>query len=135
MSRATPLAPRQLWRGSGRPDQTATCSVADDTAPELRQAERLEQITVEQALAHDPSKSTRSALILRFASPYFRLELCRPFGGTLLHSLHPLPRHDALSQPTPAMQTIVRLLVEFEAILVAKGVLASDFALCVCRKK
>jgi hypothetical protein len=25
--------------------------------------------------------------------------------------------------------------VEFEAILVAKGVLASDFALCVCRKR
>jgi hypothetical protein len=33
------------------------------------------------------------------------------------------------------MQTIVRLLIEFEAILVEKGVLASDFVLCACRKK
>jgi len=104
-------------------------------APDLRCAHRLDQIAVEQALAHDPSESVRSSLILPFASTYFDFEFCRPFGGTVLHPLYPLLRHDEMSKPTPEMQTIVRLLMEFEAILVEKGVLASDFVLCVCRKK
>ncbi|HZW30859.1 MAG TPA: class I SAM-dependent methyltransferase [Isosphaeraceae bacterium] len=104
-------------------------------APELRLAERLEQITVEQALAHDPSESVRSSLILPFASTYFRFELCRRYGGTVLHPLYPLLRHDAMSKPTQEMQTIMRLLAEFEAILLERGVLSSDFVLCVCRKK
>jgi hypothetical protein len=86
-------------------------------------------------LAHDPSESVRSSLILPFASSYFDVELCRPYGGTVLHSLYPLLRHDAMMKPTPEMQSIVRLLIEFEGILVEKGVLTSDFVLCVCRKK
>jgi hypothetical protein len=86
-------------------------------------------------LAHVPSESVRSSLILPFASTYFDFEICRPFGGTVLHPLYSLLRHDAMSKPTPEMQTIVRLLMEFEAILVERGVLASDFVLCVCRKK
>jgi SAM-dependent methyltransferase len=104
-------------------------------APDFRLCDRLEQITVENALAHDASESVRSSLILPFASTYFDFELCRPLGGTVLHPLYPLLSHDALSQPTPEMQTVVRLLIEFERILIEKGVLASDFALCVCRKK
>jgi hypothetical protein len=40
-----------------------------------------------------------------------------------------------MSISTPEMQTIVRLLIEFETILLENGVLASDFVLCVCRKK
>jgi hypothetical protein len=39
-----------------------------------------------------------------------------------------------MSKSTPEMQTMVRLLIEFETILIEKGVLASDFVLCVCRK-
>jgi SAM-dependent methyltransferase len=104
-------------------------------APGLRRSQRLDQISVECALAHDPSESVRSSLILPFASTYFDFELCRFYGGTVLHPLYPLLRHDAMTQPTPEMQTIVRLLAEFEAILIEKGVLASDFALCICRKK
>ncbi len=104
-------------------------------SPELRQAERLDQITVEQALANDCSESVRSSLILPFASTYFEFEFCHPFGGTLLHPMYPLLRHDAMSKQTPEAQTIVRLLAEFEAILIEKGALTSDFALCVCRKK
>ena len=102
---------------------------------ELRLADRLEQITVEQALAHDSSESVRSSLILPFVSTYFDLEVCHPFGGTVLHPLYPLLRHDAMSQRTPEAQTIMRLLAEFESILIEKKVLTSDFTLCVCRKK
>jgi O-antigen biosynthesis protein len=102
---------------------------------DLRRAERLDQLTVEQALANDSSESVRSSLIMPFVSTYFEFELCHPFGGTILHPLYPLLRHDAMSRPTPEMQTIVRLLAEFESILIEKGALSSDFALCVCRKK
>jgi SAM-dependent methyltransferase len=104
-------------------------------APDFRRAQQLDQINVEQALAHDASESVRSSLILPFVSSYFNFEFCHPFGGTVLHPLYPLLRHDAMSQSSAEMQTIVRLLIEFEGILVEKGVLASDFVLCVCRKK
>ena len=104
-------------------------------APEFRRGQTLDQATVESALASDPSESVRSSLILPFASTYFDFELYRPYGGTVLHPLYPLLRHDTMSKPTPEMQTIMRLLIEFEAILVEKGVLTSDFVLCVCRKK
>jgi hypothetical protein len=40
-----------------------------------------------------------------------------------------------MAKSTPEIQTVMRLLIEVEAILVEKGVLASDFVLCVCRKK
>jgi O-antigen biosynthesis protein len=104
-------------------------------APDFRRRHKLDQTTVEFSLAHDPSESVRSSLILPFAATYFDFEICRPYGGTVLHPLYPLLRHDAMSSPTPEMQTIVRLLIEIEAILVENEVLASDFALCVCRKK
>jgi O-antigen biosynthesis protein len=104
-------------------------------APDFRRRQRLDQTTVEFMLARDPSEAVRSSIILPFASAYFDVELCRPYGGTVLHPLYPLLRHDAMSKPTPEMQTIMRLLIEFEAILVEKRVLASDFVLCVCRKK
>jgi hypothetical protein len=104
-------------------------------APDFRRRHELDQTTVEFSLAHDPSESVRSSLILPFAATYFDFEICRPYRGTVLHPLYPLLRHDAMSSPTPEMQTIVRLLIEIEAILVENEVLASDFALCVCRKK
>jgi SAM-dependent methyltransferase len=104
-------------------------------APEFRRGQKLEQSSVESALAGDPSESVRSSLIMPFASSYFDFEFCHPYGGTLLHPLYPLLRHDAMSNSTPEMQTIVRLLIEFETILLENGVLASDFVLCVCRKK
>jgi len=104
-------------------------------APDFKRRHKLDQTTVEFSLAHDPSESVRSSLILPFASTYFEFELCRPYGGTVLHPMYPFLRHDAMSKPTPEMQSILRLLIEFEAILVEKGVLASDFVLCVCRKR
>ncbi len=70
-----------------------------------------------------------------FAATYFDFELCNPFGGTVLHPLYPLLKHDQMTKQTPEIQSIMRLLVEFEAILIEKGVLESDFVLCVCKKK
>jgi len=104
-------------------------------APEFRRADRLDQITVEQALAYDASESVRSSLILPFAATYFDFEVLRPSGGTVLHPLYPLLDHGWMSRRTPEMESIVRLLIEFEAILIEERVLETDFALCICRKK
>ena len=59
-------------------------------APNLKHRQKLDQTTVEFSLAHDPSESVRSSLIVPFASTYFDFELCRPYGGTVLHPLYPL---------------------------------------------
>jgi SAM-dependent methyltransferase len=104
-------------------------------SPELRRSDRLEQITVEQALAYDSSEAVRSSLIMPFVSTYFEFDFCHPFGGTVLHPLYPMLRHDAMSKPTPEVQTILRLLAVFESILIERRVLSADFVLCVCRKK
>jgi O-antigen biosynthesis protein len=104
-------------------------------APELRTRKRLDQITVEFMLKHDSSEAVRSSLIIPFAASYFDIELCHPAGGTVLHPLYPLLKHGQMSKQAPEMQSIVRLLAEFEAILIEHGVLASDFVLCVCNKK
>ncbi len=104
-------------------------------APELRHSDQLEQSTVERALEYDSSESVRSSLIMPFAETYFDFEFCRPMGGAVLHPLYPLLKHDQMMKPTPEMQSIVRLLLEFEGILLEKGVLDTDFVLCVCKKK
>jgi hypothetical protein len=44
-------------------------------------------------------------------------------------------RSGSATRRSRPMQTMVRLLIEFERILVENGVLTSDFVLCVCRKK
>ncbi len=104
-------------------------------APELRSRNRLDQITVEFMLKHDSSEAVRSSLIMPFAASYFDIELCRPAGGTVLHPLYPLLKHGPTVQQTPETQSIVRLLVEFEAILIEHDVLESDFVLCICNNR
>jgi SAM-dependent methyltransferase len=104
-------------------------------APQFRRADRLEQMTVEHTISIDASESVRSSLILPFAASYFDFEFRRAMGGTILHPLYPLLDHRSMSERTPEIESIIRLLVEFEAILVEEGVLQTDFALCVCRNK
>jgi O-antigen biosynthesis protein len=104
-------------------------------APELRHADHLDQTTVEQTLAIDSSESVRSSLILPFVSTYFDFELRRPFGGTLLHPLYPLLDHREMSKKSPERESLIRLLMEFEQILIEEAVIETDFILCVCRKK
>jgi O-antigen biosynthesis protein len=104
-------------------------------APELRKSDQLKPFTVERAMASDSSESVRSSLIMPFAATFFDFALCRPFGGTVLHPLYPLLKHDQMIKDAAENRTIMRLIAEFEAILIEHGVLESDFVLCVCTKK
>jgi ubiquinone/menaquinone biosynthesis C-methylase UbiE len=106
--------------------------------PSLRSGrmEHYHNPTIQEALALDPSESVRSALIVPFLNEYFDVKLFHPFGGQLLHPLYQLLDHAQFSEREPRIETILRLLLEFEAILMdMDGGLESDFCLCVCGLK
>jgi GT2 family glycosyltransferase/2-polyprenyl-3-methyl-5-hydroxy-6-metoxy-1,4-benzoquinol methylase len=91
--------------------------------------------TIHQVFATDPSEAVRSKLILPFIQYYFDIEVYNPFGGGILHPLYPLLNHEQLSEDSKG-ETIVRLLLEFEQILMEiPGGLESDFCLCIMRPK
>ena len=91
--------------------------------------------TIQQVFAADPSESVRSKLILPFLEAYFDIELYRPYGGGILHPLYPLLNHDELACKEPKSETIIRLLLEFEEILMSLGEMETDFCFCILRQK
>ena len=92
--------------------------------------------TIYQVFNTDPSEAVRSKLILPFLEYYFDIEVYNPFGGGILHPLYPLLNHAQLLPGEPKGETIVRLLLEFEEILMEiPGSLESDFCLCILRPK
>jgi O-antigen biosynthesis protein len=98
--------------------------------------DRFRNPTIEEVMAADPSESVRSKLILPFLEQYFNIEVQHAFGGQLLHPLYHLLDHNQLTQSDPRTETILRLLLEFEAILMeTAGGLESDFCLSICRPK
>jgi 2-polyprenyl-3-methyl-5-hydroxy-6-metoxy-1,4-benzoquinol methylase len=100
------------------------------------QSERFRNITIDERMATDATESVRSALILPLLREYFDLEVCHPFGGQLLHPLYGLLDHNQLEQRDPKTETILRLLLEFEATLMEMpGGLETDFCFCICRPK
>lgn len=92
--------------------------------------------TIQQVFAADPSESVRSKLILPLLDAYFKIEVYRPFGGGILHPLYPLLNHNELSSNEPKSEAIIKLLLEFEAILMSiPGGMQTDFCLCILRQK
>lgn len=98
--------------------------------------EKFSSPSIEEVLARDPSEAVRSKLILPFLEFYFDVEVLNPAGGGLLHELYPFLDHDQLSEGEPKSETIIKLLVEIETILMERpGGLSSDFCLCILRPK
>ncbi|WP_293128469.1 bifunctional 2-polyprenyl-6-hydroxyphenol methylase/3-demethylubiquinol 3-O-methyltransferase UbiG [Microcoleus sp. bin38.metabat.b11b12b14.051] len=92
--------------------------------------------SIETALTKYPSKAIRSKLILPFLKFYFDIEVLNQAGGGLLHEMYPLLNRDRLSDGDPKNETIVKLLLEMETILMdLPGGLSSDFCLCILRHK
>ena len=99
-------------------------------------AETFKNITIDERFASDATESVRSALILPLLREYFQLEVCRPFGGQILHPLYGLLDHQELAVRDAKTETILRLLLEFENILMEiPGALETDFCFCICRPK
>jgi 2-polyprenyl-3-methyl-5-hydroxy-6-metoxy-1,4-benzoquinol methylase len=98
--------------------------------------EKFSSPSIEEVLARDSSEAVRSKLILPFLEFYFDVEVLNPAGGGLLHELYPFLDHDRLSDGEPKSETIIKLLLEIETILMEiPGGLSSDFCLCILRHK
>lgn len=99
-------------------------------------AKKFRNPTIQQVFTADPSESIRSKLILPLLGEFFDFEVYRPYGGGILHPLYPLLNHDELAAKEPKSETIIRLLLEFEAILMSlPGGMETDFCLCILRQK
>lgn len=98
-------------------------------------AEVYAKSTIQAVLETDPSEAVRSKLILPFLEEYFNVEVYHPFGGFILHPLYPLLNDAEFSSGDTKCETILRLLLEFEDILMESRVFDTDFALCICRQK
>ncbi|HAT15074.1 MAG TPA: class I SAM-dependent methyltransferase, partial [Microcoleaceae bacterium UBA11344] len=79
--------------------------------------EKFSSPSIEEVLARDSSEAVRSKLILPFLEFYFDVEVLNPAGGGLLHELYPFLDHDRLSDGEPKSETIIKLLLEIETIL------------------
>ena len=98
--------------------------------------EKFSSPSIEEVLARDPSEAVRSKLILPFLEFYFDVEVLNPAGGGLLHELYPFLDHAQLSEGEPKSETIIKLLLEIETILMERpGGLSSDFCLCILKPK
>lgn len=109
------------------------CFPQELRAPDM--PETFQSHSIREALkSHDPSEGVRSKLIIPFLQSYFNFEILRPFGGGVLHPLYPFLNDQKLQNSTIECQTIVRLLIAFERILIDYG-FESDFLFAIGHPK
>jgi len=95
----------------------------------------LRNSTINDVLERDPSESVRSKLIIPFLKNYFKIDEKNPMGGSILHPLYPFLDHEKFISRKYETDTILKLIIEFEAILIENSILDSDFMFCICRPK
>jgi SAM-dependent methyltransferase len=83
----------------------------------------------------DPSEAVRSEDILRLLPEYFAIEYFRNFNGTIMHQLYPLLDARLTNTDTPDFDSIVRMILLIEDLLIRAHVLPSDFAFAICRSR
>ena len=85
-------------------------------------------------LACDPSEAVRSAEVYPLVKKYFDVRYERFYNGTLLHQLHPLLRTELANQGKRDFDSIVKLILLLEDLLIKGNVLPSDFVFLICQK-
>ena len=95
---------------------------------------RFERPTIESMLACDPSEAVRSAEEYPLVKKYFDVRYERFYNGTLLHQLHPLLRTELANQGKRDFDSIVKLILLLEDLLIKGNVLPSDFVFLICQK-
>lgn len=95
---------------------------------------RFERPTIESMLACDPSEAVRSADVYPLVKKHFDVRYERFYNGTLLHQLHPLLRTELANQGKRDFDSIVKLILLLEDLLVKGNVLPSDFVFLICQK-
>jgi SAM-dependent methyltransferase len=90
---------------------------------------------VEEMLRIDPSEAVRGEDIVPLVGERFQVEYQAQFNGTLMHVLYPLLNAGLANQGNRDFDSIVRLVLSFEDVLIRTGVLPSDFTFMICRPK
>ena len=83
----------------------------------------------------DPSEAVRSEDVLRLLPEFFTIEYLRNFNGTVMHQLYPLLDARLTNTNTPDFDSIVRMILLMEDLLIRGNVLPSDFVFAICRNK
>ena len=97
--------------------------------------ETFERPTVESMLQSDPSEAVRSEEVYSLVKKHFAVTYERFYNGTILHQLHPLLRSQLANRQRKDFDSIVRLVLLTEDLLVSNGVLPSDFVFMICRQR
>ncbi len=96
---------------------------------------RFERPSIESMLRSDPSEAVRSADVYTLVKNHFDVRYERFYNGTLLHQLHPLLRADLANRRQRDFDSIVRLILLMEDLLIKNNVLPSDFVFLICQKR
>jgi SAM-dependent methyltransferase len=86
-------------------------------------------------MAIDPSEAVRSEDIIPLVRERFHVEFETRCNGTLMHMLYPLLNGSLGNRGERDFDSIVRLVLYFEDVLIRSGVLPTDFAFLICRRK
>jgi SAM-dependent methyltransferase len=92
-------------------------------------------LTVEEMLRIDPSEAVRSEDVLPVVRARFKVEYKSAYNGTLIHQLYPLLNVALGNRARPDFDSVVRLLLYFEDVLIREGLLPSDFVFLICRRQ
>ncbi len=95
---------------------------------------RFERPSVESMLKSDPSEAVRSAEVYPLVKKHFDVCYERSYNGTLLHQLHPLLSSELANRGQRDFDSIVKLILLMEDLLIKGGVLPSDFVFLICQK-
>ncbi len=95
---------------------------------------RFERPSIESMLQSDPSEAVRSADVYPLVKKHFAVRYERFYNGTLLHQLHPLLRSELANQQQGDFDSIVKLILLMEDLLIKNNALPSDFVFLICQK-
>lgn len=96
---------------------------------------RFERPSIESMLRSDPSEAVRSADVYSLVKNQFDVRYERFYNGTLLHQLYPLLRTELANRQQADFDSLVRLLLLMEDLLIKNKVLPSDFVFLICQKR
>ncbi len=96
---------------------------------------RFERPSIESMLKSDPSEAVRSADVYPLVKKHFDVRYERFYNGTLLHQLHPLLNTELANRRQRDFDSIVRLILLMEDLLIKNQVLPSDFVFVIGQKR
>lgn len=96
---------------------------------------RFERPSIESMLKSDPSEAVRSADVYPLVKKYFDVRYERFYNGTLLHQLYPLLRSELANRQQRDFDSIVKMILLMEDLLIKNDALPSDFVFLICQKR